>query len=171
MEILQATVTDISPLLLLVNNAYRGDAAKKGWTHEADLIKGEIRIDKNALIKLFSNPNAIILKATNESDTICGCVYLEKKMNNLYLGMLSVLPELQASGIGKKLLTAADDYGKKMNCHSIEMTVISERKELIDWYKRHGYNDSGKRKPFTEDRKFGIPAKHIDFIILEKKIN
>src|SRR5947209_2509508 len=171
MEIIQATVTDISPLLFLVNSSYRGDAAKKGWTHEADLIKGDLRIDETALLKLFDNPNAVILKAINDNDTICGCVYLEKKMNNLYLGMLSVLPELQAAGIGKKLLKAADDYSRKMNCDCIEMTVISDRIELIDWYKRHGYYETGKRKPFIEDRKFGIPAKHIEFIVLEKRIN
>jgi hypothetical protein len=28
------------------------------------------------------------------------------------------------------------------------MTVISMRTELIDWYKRHGYIDTGDREPF-----------------------
>jgi len=31
------------------------------------------------------------------------------------------------------------------------MTVISVRTELIDWYRRHGYVDTGERKPFIAD--------------------
>jgi ribosomal protein S18 acetylase RimI-like enzyme len=35
-----------------------------------------------------------------------------KKAAKLYLGMLTVNPELQAKGIGKKLLSAAEEYGQ-----------------------------------------------------------
>jgi hypothetical protein len=38
------------------------------------------------------------------------------------------------------------------------MTVISVRTELIDWYKRHGYVDTGVRLPFAED---GVSGKHL----------
>ena len=64
--------------MLLVNSAYRGESAKKGWTHEADLIQGEMRIDEKSLEKMIMDPNATILKY-EEGDQIIGCVYLEKK--------------------------------------------------------------------------------------------
>lgn len=170
MEISTATKKDLDALIKLVNSAYRGESAKKGWTHEADLIKGDLRIDEKMLIKLFDNPNSIILKANDPNDDIIGCVYLEKKGNSLYLGMLSVSPDKQASGIGKLLLSAADKYAIDNKCESIEMTVISVRKELISWYERNGYVNTGKRKPFAEDGRFGIPAQPIEFVVLEKKL-
>jgi len=35
------------------------------------------------------------------------------------------------------------------------MTVISVRTELIAWYQKHGYNNTGETKPFPDDIKFG----------------
>ena len=48
-----ATASDIPELLVLVNSAYRGEAAKKGWTHEADLIAGELRTDESTIFKII----------------------------------------------------------------------------------------------------------------------
>lgn len=168
-KISTATVNDIPQLLQLINNAYRGEEAKKGWTHEADLIDGTMRTDESSLKELIQKPNAVILKY-ELNEKISGCVYLEKKENKLYLGMLSVSPQIQAQGIGKKLLTAADDYGKQNNCSAIEMTVISVRKELIAWYERNGYSQTTKREPFPDDGKFGNPRQQLEFIYLEKQL-
>ncbi|MEO7768278.1 MAG: GNAT family N-acetyltransferase, partial [Ferruginibacter sp.] len=88
----------------------------------------------------------------------------------LYLGMLTVSPEIQSRGIGKQLLQAAEKYGLEKNCTVISMTVIDTRNELIDWYKRHGYNITGETRPFPADPSFGIPKQPIQFLVLEKKI-
>jgi hypothetical protein len=51
------------------------------------------------------------------------------------------------------------------------MNVLTDRKELIDWYVRHGYRDSGRRKPFAfTDPRFGFPKKPLEFMIMEKRI-
>lgn len=164
-----ATVNDIPQLLQLINSAYRGDEAKKGWTHEAELIEGDKRTDDASLKELIKKPNAVILKYELENK-IAGCVFLEKKDNKLYLGMLSVSPAIQGQGIGKKLLKAADEYAKQNNCNAIEMTVISLRKELIAWYERNGYQQTSKREPFPDDGKFGNPRQQLEFIYLEKQV-
>ena len=164
-----ATITDIPQLLRLINNAYRGDEAKKGWTHEADLIEGSIRTDETSLKQLIQKPDICFLKYLHDGK-ITGCVYLEKKEERLYLGMLSVSPQKQARGTGKKLLKAAEEHAKKNNCTAIEMTVISVRHELIAWYERNGYRKTEKREPFPADGKFGNPRYPLEFIYLEKPI-
>lgn len=164
-----ATIDDIPRLLKLINNAYRGEEAKKGWTHEADLIDGTKRTDEASLKELIQKPNAVILKY-QQDEKITGCVYLEKKGNKLYLGMLSVSPEVQAQGIGKKMLKAADDHAKQNGCNAIEMTVISVREELVAWYERNGFKDTGKKEPFPDDGKFGNPRLRLEFIYLEKQL-
>ena len=164
-----ATNKDIDKLLILVNSAYRGESAKKGWTHEANLIRGEIRIDKKSLEKMLSDSNASILKH-EEDGQITGCVYLEKKNTSIYLGLLTVSPDVQAKGIGKKLLKAAEEHSILKNCNKIEMTVISERSELIAWYERNGYHKTNQTQPFPANKEFGIPVKELEFVVMEKNV-
>ena len=165
-----ATATDIPALDRLVNSAYRGESSKKGWTTEADLLEG-LRTDADSLLQLMEESNSVILKYTGETGLLEACIYLKNKGTELYLGMLTVSPELQAKGIGKKLLVAADDYAKEKGCQSIVMTVISVRNELIAWYQRHGYNPTGATEPFPTDPKFGLPKQPLHFIVLEKSIS
>lgn len=161
---------DIATLVVLINSAYRGEASKKGWTTEADLLAGPLRIDEDTLTKTLHKEGATMLKVTNENGEILGCVYLTEQSGKLYLGMLTVSPELQSSGIGKKLLSAAEDHAKKINLDTITMQVVSVRNELISWYIRHGYHDTGERKPFPTDNNFGVPTQPLEFAILEKKL-
>ncbi|MDQ6756230.1 MAG: GNAT family N-acetyltransferase, partial [Bacteroidota bacterium] len=70
------------------------------------------------------------------------------------------------------LLNAAEEKAKQLQCKKIKMTVISVREELIKWYERHGYKDTGKKEPFPmDDPKFGLPKTHLEFIVMEKNIN
>lgn len=170
MFISAATKKDVPLLVVLINSAYRGEASKKGWTTEADLLDGGLRTDIPALTELMNNPLATVLKYTTTEDDITGCVYLEKQERGLYLGMLTVSPLQQAGGIGRQLLSAAAAYAKETNCSSIFMSVISVRLELIAWYERHGYRKTGETKPFPTDNNFGTPTQPLEFIIMEKKI-
>ena len=100
--ITKATLEDVSNLNKLINSAYRGESSKKGWTTEANLLEG-LRTTKEELTETIQNTKNTILKFTENNQTI-GCVLLIEKEQQLYLGMLTVSPELQNSGVGKKLL-------------------------------------------------------------------
>lgn len=166
-----AGIADIPAVTGLLNIAYRGEASKQGWTTEADLITGEIRTDENMVQEVIQQPCSVILKYTNDEQHITGCMNLQQHGDKLYLGMFSVSPQLQGGGIGKQLLKAAEEYALHLQCKTIYMSVISVRIELINWYKRHGYKDTGERKPFAED---GLTGKHLqamEFMILEKTLN
>jgi ribosomal protein S18 acetylase RimI-like enzyme len=169
MDIKVADFNDIPGLVFLINSAYRGETSKKGWTTEADLLDGT-RTDETNIRELMEDKNAVILKCMQENENIIGSVYLQQQNDKLYLGMLTVSPELQGSGIGKKLLAAAIDYAKKMNCVFIFMTVISVRRELIAWYERHGYKKTGEVRPFPVGEKFGIQKQPLELIVMERKM-
>ena len=167
--ITKATKNDILEISNLVNSAYRGESSKKGWTTEEHLLGG-IRTDEQDLLKTFENEAITVLKFT-ENDKIIGTVSLEKQGDKLYLGMLTVSPDLQGGGVGKQLLKAAEDFAKEESIPKIVMTVISVRSELIAWYERHGYVRTGETKPFPmNDPNFGIPKEFLEFIALEKTL-
>jgi len=164
-----ATLEEVSALEQLINSAYRGETSKQGWTTEANLLEGK-RITFEELVEIIQNKNNTILKYT-DNNQIIGSVLLINKGNKLYLGMLTVSPELQNSGIGKKLLQEAEVHALALGLPKIVMTVISIREELIAWYSRHGYVDTGVREPFPlNDTDAIIVNQPLEFIVMEKII-
>lgn len=167
--ITQATIADAAELSALINSAYRGETSKKGWTTEADLLEGT-RTTPKELATIITTPHHYLLKFIRD-EKIIGSVLLIAKKEVLYLGMLTVSPELQNSGIGKQLLQAAEQLAQQLELSRIQMTVIGIRKELLAWYIRNGYEDTGVREPFP----FGegdkaLTSEPLDFIVLEKKL-
>ncbi len=143
-----ATPTDLAPLHALVQRAYRGDAARAGWTHEADLVEGQ-RIEPDALAALLDNANERLLVAERDGMLI-GCVQITNHGEGVgYLGLLGVDPERQAGGLGKHLIVAAElEAATQYGARRMEMSVIEPRVELIAYYERRGYARTGAFLPF-----------------------
>ncbi len=165
---------DLASLSVLVNSAYRGDSSKAGWTTEADLLGGQ-RTDIEGLREQINTPHAEILMARPQNESsILGCVYLKKiSEDTSYLGMLTVNPTLQGSGLGKKLLIAGEKWAAKKGTAWIRMTVIAQRPELIAWYEKQGYTKTEETETFPYgDERFGIPQRSdLYFCVLKKRIS
>jgi len=167
--IAKAVAEDITSLNILINSAYRGEFSKKGWTTEAHILEGS-RTTEAELLEIIQDASNTILKFS-DNGKIIGCVLLKAKANELYLGMLTVSPELQNSGVGKKLLQQAEIFASEMSLPKIVMTVITVREELIAWYKRNGYVDTGAREPFPVSDVFNpTTLEPLEFMVLEKVI-
>ena len=166
-----ATDADTSAITDLLNRAYRGEASKQGWTTEADLIAGDTRTNETVVQQVMQQSGSVFLIYKDEQQKITGCVNLQQYGDKLYLGMFSVLPQLQGSGIGKQILQAAEEYARHADKKAIYMSVISLRTELISWYMRHGYADTGERKSFIEDALTGKHLQPLEFMMLEKSMD
>mgnify|MGYP000232797623 CR=1 FL=1 len=102
-----ATASDVAALHPLIERAYRGETAKAGWTHEADLLFDD-RTSADELSALIADPDRVILLARRD-DRLIGCVQVARAgPDRAYLGMLTVDPALQASGLGRHILAAAE---------------------------------------------------------------
>ncbi|MDO7851232.1 GNAT family N-acetyltransferase [Hymenobacter convexus] len=164
-----ATSADVSRLTRLVNRAYRGDASRQGWTTEAHLLDGQ-RIDEESLREMLAVPGAALLMCLGESGELLGSFYAHASGQRVYLGMLAVDPVRQTNGVGKFLIKAAEDYGRQHGCTTSKMTVISVRPELIAYYERQGYRQTGATEPFPTDPRFGIPRQPLTLLVLEKAL-
>jgi len=159
-----ASAGDAPALKALLESAYRGDSARAGWNHEADILDDE-RIALAELEAMLADPAVTILTA-REGDAIIGCVALTRKDARLaYLGMLCVRPDLQSAGLGRRLLDAAEDHARAQGIAAIEMTVIDSRDSLIAWYERRGYARTGETRPFPVRR-----DPPVTFAVLEKRL-
>jgi len=166
------TIADVPALHALIERAYRGDSAKAGWTHEADLLGGQ-RTDPETLIAQFSSPDEMIIFAEAEGRPV-GCVGLTDKGDCVvYIGLVTVDPQLQAAGLGRALLAEGERVAReRFGATRAEMTVIVQRAELIAWYERRGYALTGERRPFPHgNERFGLPATEaLEFVVMEKHL-
>jgi len=160
-----ATLNDVARIVDLVHSAYRGESSRTGWTTEADFLDGT-RTDSQEVGEIINAPfNAIVL--CEKDNQLLASVHVQKQETNCYLGMFAVYPSVQNSGIGKALLTTAENTAQQLwQCKRMQMSVITLRKELIAWYERRGYRRTGIFKPFPYGQiRYGLPQR--DDLLLE----
>ena len=165
----RATTQDVPALLVLVTSAYRGDASRKGWTYEADLIDGQ-RLDADILHGDLSRADSLVLLGEREGDLV-GCAHIAKDLGDTaYFGMFAVRPTGQSQGDGTRILAEAERLAVSEWASTVmTMTVIDVRDSLIAFYERRGYQRTGVQKPFDFDPRFGIPRRDdLRLEVLEK---
>lgn len=155
-----------------MNSAYRGETSRQGWTTEADYIEGQ-RTDAGTLAHdLEAKPDARLL-LLRDAGALVATVWLEPAGEGAwYLGMLTVRPDLQAGGVGRRLLAGAEDWVRGRGGVRVRMTVVSIRDTLIAWYQRRGYRLTGERRPFPYgEASIGQPLRgDLEFVVMEKAL-
>ncbi len=162
-----ATTADIPWIEGLVNRAYRGDSARRGWTHEADLLDGT-RVDASLLAEQMATPSVTLVVGL-VGDSISGCYHFEQvDASTCYVGMITVDPDLQAMGFGKELLADTVARAKAAGAKELKLAVLDGRNELISYYERRGFKLTGKVEPFQTghggDTRYGIPKRELHLL-------
>jgi N-acetylglutamate synthase-like GNAT family acetyltransferase len=94
---------------------------------------------------------------SDEDGALPGCVYVERKGDRSYLGLLAVAAKAQKSGLGSSLMTAAEDHCRKAGSRFMDIQIVNLRKELPDFYHRRGYVETGSA-PFTAGINTKLPC-------------
>lgn len=193
LEIRLAKEEDLKSLESIINSSYRAGKSNGGWTDESSLLGGT-RILLRGLLEIFRNPNEKLLVAVLKTtpphqdgssplgpvEKVVGCVHLRHEGSQgfgidskVYFGMLSVHPKLQGLGIGKKLIQACEQLGQReWQAKFSRICVFDSRQELLAWYKKLGYKETGETCPFVpDDEQLGKPLTKLNFIYLEKGLN
>lgn len=170
-----AALDDVDELNQLIAFAYRGGKTAVPWTNEHKLVKGP-RITPDALRDIITDSGKTILVAYSERGgkiVLTGCVLVENHGDGHgHIGMLAVDPELQSAGIGKVLLQSAEKHAIEVfRCHTATMWILSGRDELLSWYKRMGYEETGETEPFPGPESGNVPlVENLHFLVIGKKL-
>jgi GNAT superfamily N-acetyltransferase len=155
MRIRFAEVADLTAITQLINHAF---------FIERSFTVGD-RISFAAVRKLFGKGRFLLVE---ENADILGCVYAELRGDRAYLGLLAVKPAHQRSGIGSRLMAAAEEFARDSGCRSIDLRVVNLRQELPGVYRMFGYEATRIEAPETElVRHFTQPA---HFIVMSKQL-
>lgn len=126
----RATPADAVSLAELVNEAY---AVEQAFVDGARTTPEEIAaMTRSGLFLVLE-----------QAGGLAAAIYLERRGNAAYFGMLSVRPELQGMGLGKRLVRIAEAMGEAMGSSEITLRIVNLREELGRWYRSLGYREVG----------------------------
>jgi N-acetylglutamate synthase-like GNAT family acetyltransferase len=137
METRFATETDLPAVMALINQAFKVEA----FFIERD------RLTPEEILAYFQKGRFLLAE---ENGALAGAVYVEMRGDRSYLGLLSVDPSLQKSGLGRRLTAAAEEFAREMGAHHMDITVVNLRTELPPFYRKLGYTDNGTEPVRTE---------------------
>jgi GNAT superfamily N-acetyltransferase len=112
------------------------------------------RIDL-AGVEMFLKQGAFLI--SEEAGLPEACVYVEVRASRGYFGLLSVDPARQRSGLGKRLIAAAEDYCRQAGCAFMDLQIVNLREELPPFYRKLGYVEMGTA-PFPADIATKLPC-------------
>src|SRR6185295_4967854 len=119
------------------------------------------RIDPASVLKLISTGEFLLAEANRQ---LVGCVSLEPRGEGTYLGLLSVDPTIQQSGIGSRLISFAEQHCLERKSKFIDIYVVNLRLDLLRFYEKRGYIQTGSL-PFPAELETKIPC---HFITMKK---
>lgn len=164
-----ATVPDVPRVAALIELAYRGSVAAKGWTNETDILEGP-RSSPSEVERLVRDPRSRFLMAS-EDGQLAACCLLQQYGEGAYFGMFAVDPERQQQGLGKVMVAQSEEAVKVLwRAKFLRLTVISLRDALIAWYERRGFKLTGEREPFPFDDAPGALRTDFDLVVLQKPL-
>jgi GNAT superfamily N-acetyltransferase len=154
-----ATAADHGGIRQLVNQAFEVERfLKKG---------GGDRLQDDGEFEALWERGAFLVK--EEDGALVGCVYVEPRGERAYLGLLSIVPARQGTGLGKQLNAAAEQYAREQGCRWMDLRVVSPRADLLlPLYRRLGYAEAGTQEyPEVLVEKMTIPG---HFIVMAKQL-
>ena len=121
---------DTTALVNLINVAF---------LPEQVAIEGD-RINAEKLQPFFANGKFLVLE---DADGLAGCAYAELRGGRGYIGLLALRPQLKGRGLGRHLMTQAEDYLAGAGCEAADLRTISARNDLVPMYEHLGYKETG----------------------------
>jgi ribosomal protein S18 acetylase RimI-like enzyme len=82
--------------------------------------------------------------------------------------MLAVDPAHQRSGLGRRMMEAAEAHLRRHSCEAVDITVLSLRPELPPLYRKFGFVETG-----TEEFAYPHPIKdgqECHCVVMSKKL-
>lgn len=157
---------EIDVFVDLINRAYRGDEGEGRWTTEKHLVEGD-RITAKGLSEVIESADSEFIAGYIDGSAVA-CICLEISDSHIEFGKYAICPILQGKGYGKRLLSYAEEIAKKYD-RDYQVSVVSQNKDLIQFYKKRGYEAVKSGAPYPTNMGVGTPKiNDINLTIMRK---
>lgn len=149
MQVSSAQTSDAERLVALINSAFK---RAEGYIIDRD------RIDLKTVQCLLAKGEFLLAE---DEGTLAGCVYLERRGDRTYLGLLSVEPGRQKAGVGSMLVCESKRRCAAAGCRFMDLRIINLREDNHGFYQRRGYVETGT-EPFPSELVTKVPCYFIN---------
>jgi GNAT superfamily N-acetyltransferase len=125
-----ATDSDAEAIVKLVNRAFEVER----------FFKDRDRTDLDEISGLLKSGTFLLLI---DDTQLVACVYVQIRGPRGYIGLLSVNPSQQGSGLGTRLMEHAEDHCARAGCQVVDLRIVHLRTELLTFYGKRGYVEQG----------------------------
>lgn len=96
------------------------------FSYMDEIIEPSSSAHRLTLASLAQKATSEIAFAALEEDRLVGCVFLKPEADCLYVGKLAVAPSQQGKGVGRRLLTIAEDTARELNLPTLRLDTRIE---------------------------------------------
>ncbi len=161
-------LNDLDEIVDLVNAAYRGVDGQKRWTTEAHLVQGN-RLHLEDFRRDITCGNTEFYVGYLEEKLRC-CIAIKRYDHITEFGTFAVDPDLHGFGYGTELLNFAEATARPYSS-TFQVTVVSQNKDLLAFYQRRGYKETGQKLAYPVGQNVGNPiTQNIDLTVLQKSV-
>jgi N-acetylglutamate synthase-like GNAT family acetyltransferase len=152
---------------ILVRNAEASDAGaiaglvNQAFSVERFFVNGD-RTDPAEVLALMARGDFLCAELAG---ALVGCVFLERRGQRGYFGMLSVDPGRQKLGIGRLLVDRCEAFFRRAGCEAVDIKIVHLRSELPPFYRALGYQETGTA-PFVDDKL----TRDAHFVVMSKAL-
>jgi GNAT superfamily N-acetyltransferase len=124
------------------------------------------RIDEDGVRDFMTRGNFLLHE--DSGGKLVASVYVAPAQDGrCYLGLLSIAPDQQGTGLGKRVLAQAEEFARVAGCHTMWLRTLSARRPpLRPYYERCGYKFL-EMVPLPPTFHPKIPC---EFIVMEKRL-
>ena len=155
MNVSNATEADSDSILKLVNSAFQVES----------FFKNRDRLDADDLARHFQQGKFLLAE---EDGHLAGCIYVTRHDDRAYFGLLSVDPSHQKNGVGRRLVSAAEEFARETGARFMDLKLINLRTELPGIYEKMGYHISGT-EPYPAERSHML-TQPVHFLCMTKEL-
>jgi N-acetylglutamate synthase-like GNAT family acetyltransferase len=127
----EATASDIPEIVSLINRAFVVER----------FFKNADRTNAETVEEHMRDGNFLLLRKNEE---LFACAYVKVTGDRAYLGMLSVDPARQKSGLGRHMMLEVEAYARAAGCKVMEIRIVNLRSELPPMYRKFGFAETGE---------------------------
>ena len=155
-EIVPAEPCDAVAITRIVNAAYRVE----------DFFKVGDRTNVREIADYLMGETFLVCR--DDDGELVGVVRVSISGERGHFGMLSVAPEAQGTGLGRRLVEAAEQFCREAGCTTMDLEVASPRTELPPFYEKLGYQMAGTA-PWPEEAldELKFPA---HFLVMSRRL-
>ncbi|MEI7640598.1 MAG: ribosomal protein S18-alanine N-acetyltransferase [bacterium] len=107
---------------------------------------------KFEISKSQAGESIFVVAVADETNEVLGYIMGDKIVDFIHVSNIAVVPTSRKQGIGNALLSKLEEEALKLGMSTFTLEVRAVNTSAVNLYKRHGYEEKGRREKYYENK-------------------